>query len=151
MNPDTATKNPGGLISELARVYDQLDLHSLDQLEGLYAPDVYFEDPVHAIQGRKALLEYFHALFTNVSSCQFKFHQMVPVGADLFLSWTMLVHHSRLPGIDPIRVDGASYLKTRDGKIYYHRDYFDLGAMVYENVPVLGAIIRGIKHRLGNQ
>ena len=43
----------------------------------------------------------------------------------------------------------ASYLKTRNGKIYYHRDYFDMGAMVYEQLPLLGRIVRKIKQRLG--
>ena len=44
-----------------------------------------------------------------------------------------------------IRVEGASFLKVRNNRIYYHRDYFDLGAFVYENVPMLGSIIKRIK------
>jgi hypothetical protein len=40
-------------------------------------------------------------------------------------------------------------LRTRNGKIYYHRDYFDMGAMLYEHLPLLGRIIQRLKHRLG--
>jgi hypothetical protein len=61
----------------------------------------------------------------------------------------MLLNHSKLDAGETIRVDGSSFLKTRHGKIYYHRDYFDLGAMVYENLPILGRIIRSIRLRLG--
>jgi len=32
--------------------------------------------------------------------------------------------------------------------VTYHRDYFDLGALIYERVPVLGGLIRGIKGRM---
>jgi hypothetical protein len=30
-----------------------------------------------------------------------------------------------------------------------HRDYFDLGAMLYEQLPLLGAVVRTLKGRLG--
>lgn len=122
------------------------DLHAL---ESLYAPDVCFEDPAHAIQGRSALLGYFRNLFSGLNSCQFRFHRTVVNGTDLFLSWTMSFEHPRLNGGKLIRVEGASYLRTRNGLIYYHRDYFDLGAMLYENLPVLGRLISRIKAGLG--
>lgn len=149
MTTSSNTITAASLVQQLTSIYRQLDLQSLGMLESLYAQDVYFEDPAHAIQGRDALMAYFKSLVANVSDCRFTFHQVVPMGTDLFLSWTMQMQHNRLQGDEPIRVDGASYLKTRNGQIFYHRDYFDLGAMVYENVPVLGAIIRGIKNRLG--
>ncbi|MBM3418431.1 MAG: transcriptional regulator [Bacteroidetes bacterium] len=30
----------------------------------------------------------------------------------------------------------------------YHRDYFDLGEMVYEQIPVFGKIIKTMKSRM---
>ncbi len=33
-------------------------------------------------------------------------------------------------------------------KICHHRDYYDLGALLYERIPVLGKLIRSIKARL---
>jgi hypothetical protein len=39
---------------------------------------------------------------------------------------------------------------VRNNRIYYPRDYFDLGAFVYENVPMLGSIIKRIKQRLAS-
>jgi len=32
--------------------------------------------------------------------------------------------------------------------VIYHRDYFDMGAFVYENIPVLGSVVRYTKKRL---
>ncbi|WHI49643.1 hypothetical protein P3339_14310 [Microbulbifer sp. MLAF003] len=34
-------------------------------------------------------------------------------------------------------------------KVFYHEDFYDMGAMVYEQVPLLGSLIRKIKSRLG--
>jgi len=65
------------------------------------------------------------------------------------MAWTMFLEHPRLNDGEVIRVEGASYLKTRNGKIYYHRDYFDLGALIYEQIPFLGKFITRIKQRMG--
>ena len=61
----------------------------------------------------------------------------------------MFRNHPSLRAGDTIRVEGASYLRTHNGKIYYHRDYFDMGAMLYEHLPLLGRIVQRIKKRLG--
>jgi hypothetical protein len=37
---------------------------------------------------------------------------------------------------------------TAQIKICYHRDYYDLGALLYERIPILGSLIRSIKARL---
>ena len=60
----------------------------------------------------------------------------------------MMVKHKRIKRGEIIRVEGASYLKTRGEKVFYHRDYFDLGTIVYENIPVVGAIIRLLRFKL---
>jgi limonene-1,2-epoxide hydrolase len=48
-----------------------------------------------------------------------------------------------------LEVQGISHLKFLENQVIYHRDYFDLGEMVYEHVPVLGKIVRFIKNSLG--
>lgn len=137
------------LAERVKRAYQTLGKDNLAEVEMLYAEDVCFEDPTHGVQGREALLAYFARTFANLKGCHFMFHQTVTNGTDIFLSWTMFLRHPRLRHGETIRVEGASYLKTRNGKIYYHRDYFDMGAMVYEHLPLLGRIIQRIKQRLG--
>lgn len=129
--------------------YYSLGTADLEALETLYTEDVHFEDPAHALQGRKALMGYFASMFKNLDSCSFKFHQTIINETDIFLSWTMFISHPKLRKGETIRVEGGSFLKTRHGRVFYHRDYFDLGAMLYEQLPVLGTIISKIKQRLG--
>lgn len=137
------------LAERVRKAYQSLGTDNLDVVESLYSPDIYFEDPSHAIQGKPALLKYFSKMFVNLTDCQFKFHKTITNGTDIFMSWTMFLRHPRLDKGRTIRVEGASYLRTRNGQIYYHRDYFDMGAMVYENIPLLGRVIARIKKRLG--
>ena len=50
----------------------------------------------------------------------------------------------------PIAVDGVSVIKVggMQGKVIYHRDYFDMGAFIYEHIPLLGNVIKGIKAKM---
>lgn len=137
------------IAGRVKSAYQSLGTDALAELEILYTEDVHFEDPAHALQGRKPLMLYFASLFSNLESCSFKFHQTLMSDTDIFMSWTMFIEHPKLRNGAKIRVEGGSLLKTRNGQIYYHRDYFDMGAMLYENLPVLGLVVRKIKQRLG--
>ena len=55
-----------------------------------------------------------------------------------------------LKGGERVLLDGTSHIRYggESGKVIYHRDYFDMGAFVYENIPVLGPIVRYTKKRL---
>lgn len=44
----------------------------------------------------------------------------------------------------PIVVVGCSHLRFHS-LVAHQRDYFDAGALIYENIPLLGAIVRRIK------
>lgn len=150
-NLDTSfQKTSAELLTErVIEAYRSLGSGDFALIEPLYADDIYFEDPSHGIQGKAGLMKYFVNMFKNMDNCDFKFHQTLNSDNDIFMTWTMFLNHKKLNGGDTIRVDGSSFLKTRNGKIYYHRDYFDMGAMVYENLPLLGRIIRKIRLRLG--
>ena len=136
------------LASMVKETYESLDPNNLGPLLKIYAEDVCFEDPIHGIQGLDALQAYFEKLFSNVDQCRFKFHRSVVSADGMFFSWTMMLRHRSINRGRLVRVEGSSYLKYRDGKVYYHRDYFDLGAMVYENIPLIGPLVRYIRGRM---
>ena len=137
------------LAQRVKEAYLSIGSENVADLESLYTTDIHFEDPSHAVQGKRSLMRYLHKQFSNLSKCSFKFHSSIASETDIFLTWTMFLNHPKLRGGDTIRVEGSSYLRTRNGKIYYHRDYFDMGAMLYEHLPLLGRIIQRLKHRLG--
>ena len=137
------------LAQRLKEAYQSLASESMAEVESLYTDDVYFEDPSHAVQGKTQLIRYFRKLFKNIDRCSFRFHATITDGSNVCLTWTMFLNHPKLQGGETLRIEGASYLKTRNGRIYYHRDYFDMGAMLYEHLPLLGRLILWLKQRLG--
>ena len=135
------------VLENFCQFYRVLDERPLSELELIYSDDIEFCDPVHCIHGMEDFRRYFEHLMQKVNHCRFDIDQVNEVGEQAFINWTMHFQHPALKRGDMISVDGLSHLKY-DVKVYYHRDYFDLGAMLYENIPLLGRFVKGVKKRL---
>ncbi len=137
-------------IVSVGKVYQQLSKSNLHTLEPIYHKAVIFEDSAHRIEGWDELKRYFESLYANVSRCEFDVQEHQQVGENGFLTWVMRLDHPKLQGGKTVNVHGVSHLRFQDGLVIYHRDYFDLGEMIYENLPLLGSVIKYIKQRLGS-
>lgn len=131
-------------------MYTTLRADNLDKLRDVYRHDVQFVDPAHEIHGIDNLTTYFRNLYRNVRSISFSFEEPAITAKGGYVRWRMHLCHDRLAGGRTVEVDGVTFIEMDDeGLVYYHRDFFDMGQMVYENVTILGALIRQIKRRLG--
>lgn len=128
-------------------VYQKLGVDSVDNIADIYHSNVIFEDPLHRVEGVSSLLDYFQGLYTNLSSCSFVINNYFASDEQASIYWRMTFTHSKLNGGKPVAVEGHSHLKGSDGKVIYHRDYLDIGAMLYEHIPVLGHAVKFIKKR----
>lgn len=130
--------------------YKILNAGNLHLLREIYTDEIRFIDPAHEIKGLERLRKYFANLYENIATPQFCFTHHLQSGNDGYVQWEMAFSHPRLNRGRSVAVAGASYLRfDADGKVFFHRDYFDLGAMLYEQVPMLGWIVTTIKRRLG--
>ncbi|NMP15086.1 nuclear transport factor 2 family protein [Thalassotalea sp. Y01] len=145
---DTQGGYPGWL-NNFVEVYQQLSTDNLDLLERIYHSDVLFEDPMHKVHGYQNLNQYFATLYSNLSACTFRINEVIPGDEQAAIYWQMQFSHPKLNGGDSVSVDGHSHIKQAQGKVIYHRDYLDVGAMLYEHIPVVGRIIKAIKQRAG--
>lgn len=133
-------------IEEFKQTFQQINKTSLHLLESIYEPNVVFQDPLHRIEGLNALRDYFSRMYENVSHIEFDFITHIQQNDTHMLTWEMHFSHPRLNSGRPILVPGCSHLKFAD-KCLNHRDYFDLGALLYENISGLGTLIRFVKGR----
>ncbi|MFJ4452697.1 nuclear transport factor 2 family protein [Pseudomonas sp. NPDC089392] len=125
-----------------------LDSDHLDLLGDLYSEDITFRDPLHQISGLPALRAYFAQLYANVAEVRYTFEGLdEPQPGYGYIRWTLYYRHPRLAGGRPISLQGCSHLRWR-GRVHFHQDYFDAGALLYEHVPVMGSAIRWLKGRL---
>ncbi|NQD36866.1 nuclear transport factor 2 family protein [Permianibacter sp. IMCC34836] len=135
------------LVANVQHLYRNLHAGNLDQLSGVYADNVLFIDPFHRIEGLPALKAYFAGMYSNVRHCDFQFERVLHDDQSALIRWTMSISHPRLNGGRTLHVPGVTELEFTD-RISLHRDFFDAGALLYEQVPVIGWAIRRIKERI---
>jgi hypothetical protein len=134
------------LTQSFIACYQQLNKENLDSLADIYHQQVSFQDPVVQLEGLDQLNHYFSHLYENIEHSEFLIREQTDIEQGAYISWTMHCKNSRLK--QPLVVDGISHLQYQQGKIMAHRDYFDVGQMVYEQIPLLGSVIRHVKQGL---
>lgn len=136
------------VIERFERFYRDLAAGSLDELADVYDDEVVFIDPVAEHVGLEALKEYFSNLLQNCRSCSFEVTVHRQGASMAFVTWVMTFEHAQLRQGKPIIVEGISQIDIAHDRIVKQRDYYDMGAMVYENVPVLGFVVAGLRRRM---
>lgn len=117
-------------------------------LQATYTEDVKFVDPVKTINGLDELTRYFENLYKRVNKCHFILNNYLPNTHCHSLEWVMYLQHQKISKNHEIHLDGASFIKFKGERVCHHRDYYDLGALVYENLPVLGSVIKKVRHAI---
>ncbi|MGV8926174.1 MAG: nuclear transport factor 2 family protein [Ewingella sp.] len=135
-------------LERLADFYRHLDDSQLPLLSRIYHPQIEFIDPVGQHNGVDALEHYFRQLLKSVNYCRFDVQHIQRHGSEATLLWRMDYSHPSLKKGQDLSLDGISYLRQASGMIIYQRDYYDMGAMLYEHVPLLGTAVKALKARL---
>jgi ketosteroid isomerase-like protein len=128
--------------------FDKLSMENMKLVDEFYHAEVQFVDPVGEVRGAAKMKKYYENMYQNVKELRFDFSEFHESGDTVVGVWKMILKTDKLKGGEEIVVDGNSVIKfDATGKAVYHRDYFDMGAFVYENIPVVGYVIRNIKAR----
>lgn len=134
------------LLTKFCQIYQTLNKDNLDLLSEVYSEQAQFIDALHEVNGLAALQGYFGHLYGNLLFCRFDIKQVIEQDQQACLIWTMEYAHPKIKGAQTILVNGSSHLMFTD-KINFHRDYLDMGEMLYEHIPVIGSLLQVIKRR----
>lgn len=133
-------------LEELVRYYESLTLQSVARMADFYAEDAYFKDPFNEVHALPDIQAIFAKMFRAVESPRFVVTERIVGAASVALTWHF---DFGLRGA-PMRVRGASILRFgADGRVTYHRDYWDAAEELYEKLPVVGGLMRWLKRRAG--
>ena len=136
-------------IKKFESFYTDLASMKIEQLASVYSKDVVFIDPIASHKGIDAVESYFSKLLQNAKHCTFTIHDILETKTDNHVvTWQMVFTSSRINKGKPIAVDGITVLEIADERVVYHRDYYDLGQLVYEYIPFIGRLIKRIKKAL---
>lgn len=138
--------------SDLQRVvqfYESLSVETVESLESIYTSDAYFKDPFNEVRGLPAISAIFRHMFVQVDEPGFVVTTQVLQGNEAFLTWDFLFRMKRFSKHEEC-VRGATHLRfSVDGRVAYHRDYWDAAEELYEKIPVLGGFMRLLKKAAG--
>jgi hypothetical protein len=136
------------LIERFKDYFRVLHASDLSQLRTLYDDNIVFKDPVHEIRGLVELEDYFTSMCSDLSDCRFEYLDELVTEDAAYIKWMMHFKHPKL-GNRLISVRGVSHLKLGD-RIEFHEDFYDMGAMLYEQLPLLGNVTRWLRLRLAS-
>jgi limonene-1,2-epoxide hydrolase len=125
---------------------DAFNAGDLDGLLSRYHRDVYFEDPIQRVYGLDAFAEVNRRMFRKLRGLKITLHELLVGDGQFFASWSM---RFSLPLGPTITIEGATHGKLRDGKIIFHRDYWDMLSSLLETSPLLGVAYRAVATTLG--
>jgi hypothetical protein len=133
--------------------FSKLSSQSMNLVDDFYDSKVIFRDPLNELHGSNEVKKYYSSLYKNVEYIKFDFEKQVSSGNEEVLFWIMHLRAKGLNSGKEILVSGNSHIvySAESNKCIYHRDYFDMGEFIYEQVPILKNIISFVKNRLKSQ
>lgn len=119
------------------------------KVRAAYSADVWFNDTLKTVRGADALESYLVSSAGSVESCTFEHADLSSHDGEYYFRWRMHIRFKRFQKGKVNNSIGMSHVRfDRDGKVVYQQDYWDSAAGLFEQVPVLGGVIRAIKRRL---
>ena len=107
---------------------------------------MFFQDPIQTVQGLQPFLETNRRMLARAKALEVQLGDVFESGEQIFLSWKMRYVPKMGP---PVAIDGCTHCRVRDGKIVYHRDYWDLLSSVVEELPIVAPVYKMLIKKLG--
>jgi steroid delta-isomerase len=143
--------NNANTIDALIDFFEHLTPESVMLFPDFYAPTAYFKDPFNEVRGLVPIQRIFTHMFRQVSEPRFVVAERVVDEQGALLVWELHYRIRRWGRGESQILRGASHLKfDADGKVIWHRDYWDAAEELYAKLPVIGCLMRGLKKALAN-
>ena len=136
---------------DLVDFFETLTPQSLDRFPEFYAADAWFKDPFNEVRGVAAIARIFKHMFEQVDEPRFSIGERLVDGDGASLVW-VFSFRSRGWGRGATQVvRGATHLKfDADGRVVWHRDYWDVAEELYAKLPLIGGPMRWLQKKLSS-
>lgn len=144
----SAEPQMAGAVTRIEAFFSGLQPSDLSRLGELYTDDAWFKDPFNEVQGLPAIQGIFAHMFEALDRPRFVITGRIVQDQECFLSWEFRFYFRRFHQATEQVVRGGSHLRlATDGRIAWHRDYWDAAEELYEKLPVVGALMRWLRRR----
>ena len=138
MTPQTAFEN-------YRRASESLTVDRLDSLDDVLAPNDRFVDPFHETVGIEPMKKAFRRLFDSAENIKFEIIDNACSEGGVYFHWRL----TALLSGKPWEVTGVTQAKfNADGLVTEHVEYWDAASQFYERFPIIGPLLRFLRHRV---
>ena len=132
-------------FDELAEWFETLTPASLQDITTVYAQTATFRDPFNDLRGVASVRQVYQHMFETLVEPRFVITSKLIDSANAFMTWRFLF---TIRGKAYVIEGGTHFILDEQGLIAIHRDYWDAAQELYEKIPVLGAVLRGLRRKL---
>lgn len=112
----------------------------------VYAPQGYLNDTLVGIDGADRIEAYFSHTMERARLLNVEFLDRAPAGTDWYVRWRMTVAADGLNGGQEVVTYGVTQFRfDADGRVLIHKDFWDSGTGLYEQLPVIGSAVRRVR------
>ena len=114
----------------------------------LYASELHFSDALMMTRDRDRVVEHFQGLVDAGTAVQVEILQTLVSDADVYLIWSMQAEFTPVRQSVISDTIGVTHLRFNEaGRVVLHQDFWDTGLGLYQQIPVLGRVIKSINRR----
>ena len=136
-------------VDTLVAFFETICLESIADFSRHYSEDAFFKDPFNEVRGVPAIQRVFTHMFQQVAEPRFKITERVVDGNAAMLVWEFHYRVTLFGREQKQTIRGASHLKfDGEGRVFWHRDYWDAAEELYASLPFIGGLMRALKKSL---
>jgi len=129
--------------------WEQLTRERVAAIGEYYAADAYFRDPFNEVRGIPELRRIFDHMFEQLHEPRFTILEVVEEGGTAFFVWDFTFRMKSYKPDVMQTIHGSSHVRfAADGKVSYHRDYWDAANELYAKLPVVGSLMRWLAKKM---
>lgn len=136
-------------VDELVTYFESLTPQTVAQMGRYYTESAYFKDPFNEVRNLKEIQRIFSHMFDTLIEPRFVVMNRVVEGGQVVLEWDFRFYiRSYQPNVAR-SIHGVSHLRLGpDGRVQFHRDYWDTGEELFSHLPIAGMLIRFLRARM---
>jgi steroid delta-isomerase len=137
--------NLSDAVAQLKLQFENVTISSVGELMNCYASNAIFKDPFQEVIGREQIQHIFLNMFKQLDQPSFIVRETLMGSRQVAFLWDFHFSMKRWNKA-PLKFTGVSWLYFDDDFLVgKHHDYWDPAAGLYEHLPLIGPLMRGLK------
>jgi len=129
--------------------YEAFAAADVDRLDAVYAADAYFRDPFNEVRGLGELARIFAHMYDTLEEPRFTIAETILEGDRAVLIWDFDFRVKAWKPDVVQRIHGLSVVRFgADGRVTWHRDYWDAAGELYAKLPLVGPLMRYLARKM---